>query len=76
MSDVTIITAGDVPKLALNYKEAALATGLSQKTIRKMVSEGRVKVSYAGGRPVILTESLYQCLKEKEVYRNAAHPTE
>ena len=76
MTEVTIITAGDVPKLALNYKEAALATGLSEITIRKMVSQGRIKVSYAGGRPVILTETLYQCLKEKEVFRNAENGAE
>ncbi len=70
MSEVTIIAAGDVPKLALNYNEAAQASGLSVKTIRKMASEGRIKVSYAGGRPVILTSTLYQLLKDHEVYRN------
>lgn len=38
----------NVPKLALNTTEAAIATGLSEDTIKKAIRSGRLKAKRSG----------------------------
>ena len=60
-----------VPKLSMTYEEAEQSCGISVRTLQELVSRGKLPVSYAGGRrPVILTETLHQFLKEGEILKN------
>lgn len=59
-------------KLAYTYTEAEAATGLSVRTLERLISTGQLAASYAAGRkPVILVDTLYTFLKAGEVVKNA-----
>jgi excisionase family DNA binding protein len=51
------------PKLAYSIREAAHATGLSTKTLRRIVAAGRLDVSRIGSRILILAASLQALLE-------------
>ena len=59
-----------IPKLALSYEEAAEATGLSDDTLQRLVSEGRLKVVKVGRRTLIRPSTLEKFLEEQEALRN------
>ena len=46
------------PKIAFNLVEAAQATGVSDKTIRRAVACGDLPVKYPTSRPVVMADDL------------------
>ena len=60
-----------LPKLALTYEEAAWSLGVSEETLRRGVSEGRLPHVKVGARTLFPVDRLREWLKEHEALRNA-----
>lgn len=52
-----------IPRLSYGFKEAAIATGLSDAYLRKEARLGKIKVKEFGTRKIILAEDLMTYLK-------------
>lgn len=64
-------------RLAVTYKGAAEATGLSPSGIRKEVTEGRLKAMRLGGRVLIREEDLKSWFEQRvEPYQRAVESEE
>ncbi|WP_298229047.1 helix-turn-helix domain-containing protein [Gryllotalpicola sp.] len=50
-------------KLAYTLDEAAIASGISKRTIREHIDAGRLVASYPSSRPVILASELERWLE-------------
>lgn len=64
-----------VPKLLMDYEEARWSMGVSERTLRNMVSDGRLAVVRFGGRTLFYVEDLRTLIEAHRTINDESTPS-